>query len=226
MSENRVKHGDSRTMNFAAKDLPKDVSLCLMFTPIAEGELSKDMLPNCWKVLKLKAGITAGENQNAKVVYTADTGLLVPQVDSGSVISSGIARRCQTGERCELKTDEHGDNYLEAAGKGTKDVIQCKVDTEYPASVAFGIFNTEGTKLDPFCTWKDVAKGNNLSIKVDPTLKIYALSDYKSTRVVTSDLQNDALIEQNIFHLPPQSEFKVSVDHNSHAIKVEKVNKW
>ncbi|KAH9475690.1 hypothetical protein JR316_0011249 [Psilocybe cubensis] len=213
--------GNTRTLEFEYSDLTKPYQLMLMFEPMAEGKLYTEMFPICWKVLRLSK-----ENSGvAKVVYTSQTGLMVPQTDCGNMICAGNARPCETGQICTLKTDNDGDNYLEQATAGAEGIIQCKVESSFPATVAFGIFNQKKTALEPLFTWKDIPKGDRLSIKVTPVLKIYAVSNYQETEVVKSDVFSDSLFKENILTLPSLSRWTVSVDNNTKAIKITRADK-
>ncbi|KAH9475600.1 hypothetical protein JR316_0012717 [Psilocybe cubensis] len=208
--------GNNRRLEFEYSDLPKSYQLMLMFEPMAEGKVYTEMFPTCWKVLRLIKEVSGV----AKAIYTSDTGFMVPQTDCGNIICAGTARPCEMGQLCTVMTDNDGDNYLEQATTGAKGIIQCKVDSSLPATVAFGIFNTEKTAFEPLFTWRDIPKGDKLSIKVTPVLKIYAVSNYQETEVVRSDVVSNLLFREDILNLPAVSRWTVSVDSNTKSIQI------
>ncbi|PPQ93362.1 hypothetical protein CVT25_014591 [Psilocybe cyanescens] len=160
--------GNVRSLNFSSSELGKDITLLLMFEPPQNGKLFKNLFPVCWKVLSFTAtGISA-----ATIEYTADTGFLVPQTQSGNLVSASNAQRCQvsgdwlhygkwwltlqkTGQSCTLftKEDESG-NYLTPAQEGDEGVLQCINKADRPAQ---GFFNKAGSKIEPTLLWKDIA---------------------------------------------------------------------
>ncbi|KAH9475605.1 hypothetical protein JR316_0012722 [Psilocybe cubensis] len=208
--------GNSRSLNFTSSDLGKDVNLMLMFEPPSNGTLYKDLFPVCWKVLKFTpSGISA-----ARVEYTADTGLLVPQRDTGNLVAASNAQRCQTGQLCVMNTNDAGDNYLNPAVNGDPGVILCDFQTNRPADVAFGFFNKTGNKIEPVLKWDGVGVGSTLAVQLTPKLKIYAISDYQETELVRGEIRSPLLFEENLIALPNFSEWIVSINPASKAVEI------
>ncbi|PPQ81131.1 hypothetical protein CVT25_014788 [Psilocybe cyanescens] len=176
-----VASDNCRALNFISSDLGKDIDLLLMFVPPKTGKLYKDVFPVCWKILSFDAtGFAA-----VTVDYTADSGFLVPQVQAGSLVAASNAQRCKIGQECILMTNEDGTgdylspagdgddgigqecilmtnedgtgDYLSPAGDGDDGVMQCRNDTQRPASLGFGYINKAGNKIEPIVMWEDIA---------------------------------------------------------------------
>ncbi|PPQ81127.1 hypothetical protein CVT25_014784 [Psilocybe cyanescens] len=216
--------GNARSLNFSSSELGKDITLLLMFEPPQNGKLFKDLFPVCWKVLSFTAtGISA-----ATVEYTADTGFLVPQTQSGNLVSASNAQRCQwltlqkTGQSCTLftKEDESG-NYLTPAQEGDEGVLQCINKADRPAQVGVGFFNKAGSKIEPTLLWKDIAVGSTLAVELTPKLKIYAVNDYKATELIRGNIQSPLLFEQNLIALPSFTEWVVSLDLSTKQVIIK-----
>ncbi|KAH9475691.1 hypothetical protein JR316_0011250 [Psilocybe cubensis] len=209
--------GNTRKLNFMSNQLSKDVTLVFMFEPLTKGKLFSDIFPVCWKVMKFRAGSI----DNGLAMYTADTGFLIPQVDSGNIVFSSSARRCQSGQVCELVTED-GDNFLKAPVKAENadNIVQCKVKTDFPATLGFGIFDKSGTRMEPIFTWTDIPKGDTLSLALTPKLKIYAVTDIKVNQVLKGEVQSPKLFEENLIELPPLSKWEVYIEENTNAVRI------
>ncbi|PPQ92005.1 hypothetical protein CVT25_004853 [Psilocybe cyanescens] len=204
--------GNARTLYFSANELGKDINLLLMFEPPQNGKLFKDLFPVCWKVLSFVAtGLSA-----ATVEYTADTGFLVPQRQSGNLVSASNAQRCQTGQTCTLfsKEDESG-NYLSPAEEGDEGVLQCVNKADHSAKLGVGFFNKAVTKIEPTFLWKDI---DTVAVVLTPKLKIYAVNDYKATELIRDNIQSPLLFEQNLIDLPSFTEWIVSFDFSINQV--------
>ncbi|KAH9475602.1 hypothetical protein JR316_0012719 [Psilocybe cubensis] len=210
--------GNSRSLNFTSSDLGRDVNLLLMFEPPKNGTLYKDLFPVCWKVLKFTpSGISA-----ARVEYTADSGLLVPQRDTGNLVAASNAQRCQTGQMCVMETNDEGDNFLNPAVAGDPGVILCEFKTHRPSEVAFGLFNKAGNKIEPVMKWDGVGVGSTLAVQLTPKLRIYGMTDYQETELVRGEIRSPLLFEENLIALPNFTEWIVSIDPASNAIKINR----
>ncbi|KAH9475592.1 hypothetical protein JR316_0012709 [Psilocybe cubensis] len=211
--------GNTRELEFLSNDLGKELDLLLMFEPPQVGKLYVDLFPVCWKVISFGAtGLGS-----ASVQYTADTGFFVPQNRSGNRVSASNAQRCQSGEKCALRTNanKNGSYITKAVPSKAPKALQCVNETERPASIGIGFMNEAGTKMEPALVWNNIAKDSTLSTELTPKLKIYAVSDYKETQLIRGDIESPLLFEKNLISLPNSTEWKVSIDEGTGKVVIE-----
>ncbi|PPQ82328.1 hypothetical protein CVT25_008457 [Psilocybe cyanescens] len=212
--------GNFRALNFISSDLGKDIDLLLMFVPPKIGTLYKDVFPVCWRILSFDATGLAAVTVN----YTADSGFLVPQVEAGSLVAASNAQRCNIGQECILMTSEDGTgNYLSPAKDGDGGAMQCRNDTQRPASLGFGYINKAGNKIEPIVMWEDIAKGSTIAAQLYSTLRIYAVTGYKDTGLIRKEIKSPILFEKNLISLASFTEWMVSIDEGTGEVKIEKL---
>uniref|UniRef100_A0A8H8CG78 Uncharacterized protein n=1 Tax=Psilocybe cubensis TaxID=181762 RepID=A0A8H8CG78_PSICU len=231
--------GNTRTLEFYAKDLGTQIDLLLMFEPPKVGKLSRrakvltsqpgsctfarrvyvDLFPLAWKVISFSGTGTC----NASVTYSADTGFFVPSFQGGNRVSASNAQHCQTGEKCTLKVEDTH-RYITSPVPGVKGVLQCTNLTERPASLGIGFFNDTGFKIEPALLWDNVANNYTLSVQLTPKLKIYAVSGYKTTDVIRADIESPVLFDENLIGLQPNSDWIVSIDVATGEVRIDPAN--
>uniref|UniRef100_A0A8H8CF17 Uncharacterized protein n=1 Tax=Psilocybe cubensis TaxID=181762 RepID=A0A8H8CF17_PSICU len=207
--------GNTRTMDFYAANTKVDITLLLMFEPPAAGKLYSDLFPTAWKVITFSG---TGIN-SATVTYTAATGFFAPQLHQ----TLSLVRH--TGQRCTLAPNSNGQmNHITDAKTGTAGVMQCTNVTPQPANIGIGFFNKAGNKMEPAILWQNVAKNATLSVQLTPRLKIYATTDYKTSQLITGDVESPLLFYQNLIGLAAHTEWNVIVDEGTGEIKIVPVS--
>ncbi|KAH9475599.1 hypothetical protein JR316_0012716 [Psilocybe cubensis] len=208
--------GNARKLTFVSKNLGKDIDLMLMFDPPKEGTLFTDLYPVCWKVLQF----SASNISTAVVVYTADTAFIVPQAnDDSNIVSALNVERCQGGQVCSLMTNNKGNNYLTHPGVGTPGIIQCKIQSAKPADLAFGIMGKDQS-VAPIFKWTGLGVDSTLAVKLTPVLRIYGVSDYHSSEILTANVNTDELFRQDLTQLPHETTWNVVRDPSSLQLKI------
>ncbi|PPQ91853.1 hypothetical protein CVT25_000789 [Psilocybe cyanescens] len=212
-----------KVLEFTSSELSHKIDLMFVFERPTADNLHVNGFPVCWKVVSFSAtGVTA-----ATIDYTGNTGLFVPQTQSGHHVSAYGWQHCEVGQKCTLKTDDQNQDYLTHAVDDISGIIQCVNETDHLAIVGLlttlfqGLLHGLGSRIEPIFVWEGIVPDSTLSFPFTPVLKIYATSNYKAGELIRGDIPYPALFEADLNTLLPFTSWKLLYDPATGEIKIE-----
>ncbi|KAH9475619.1 hypothetical protein JR316_0012736 [Psilocybe cubensis] len=203
-----------RKLKFFYDGLDRDVELVLLLAR------PMDKYAFCWKVIKCQAGV-----KHSELVTYCDTLLTCTawlQEDTGRVIPGSPVVPCQAGQKCTMKMDEEGNNYLTpTVDYEAPTSITCYFDTTDRADIIFGLLEgSDKTTMCPVTKFRDIKPGTTLMLEFTPMLSVYAVDGYHAQDIFKSASESQPLLCQNLNDLRRYTKWEVLTDKDSGCVKI------
>ncbi|QRV82065.1 hypothetical protein RhiJN_10080 [Ceratobasidium sp. AG-Ba] len=195
----------SKSLNFYACGLEKDVTLMLVFKPATSAKLYRDQFPIVWKHIQFFAG---GHNK-AEITYSSRLGVGLPQIDDGGRVSASRWAEVKAGDVINI-TDANGVPRLGTITNMEEEthLISIKNPTHEPVDVTVGLLAGDHLeqRFEPVFLYKTLSEAATISPEITHVVEAYVTRDYNGTYLVSS---NVSASDNAPFKLPIHSREKL-----------------